>query len=457
MLQLIKKYIKYSNNLHSLAGNVLYAAFSLITFLLMVRLLNKELYGQWIIYITTASLLDMFRLGLAGTGAIRLISTSKGNTQKQNIAASYQLSVFSTILIAVIFIPVYYSLIKHFPGSYYMSVLLYYPILAFANLPYNQANILSQGIVIFKRVMILRSANGALSLLFIGGYILFSEATLQGIILVHILANLLTSLPAIILKWDGMQYFRYFHKQSILKILNFGKYSTASFVGGNLLRSSDTFILSMSSVMGAQAIAIYAIPLKFIELVEIPLRSFTATAFPKLSQAWKDNREKFNHLLKQYLTITSLLLFPVIIALLFFSGFLLQLIGGNEYADNLHLQKTIVYIVAIYIFLLPFDRYSGVALFAINKPDINFLKIMIMLVANIIFDLIAVFVFQSLILVTIATVLFTLVGICVGWYFISRNSGFTFSNIPMLFAKNISRILLSISANKKTKKIQVGH
>jgi O-antigen/teichoic acid export membrane protein len=51
----------------------------------------------------------------------------------------------------------------------------------------------------------------------------------------------------------------------------------------NLLRSADTLIISLSP-MGSAAVALYSIPLKLTELQQIPLRSFVATAFPKMSK-----------------------------------------------------------------------------------------------------------------------------------------------------------------------------
>lgn len=437
MFQSLKKYLKHSDNFYSLAGNLLYAALNLVTFLLMVRLLDKELYGRWVIYITAASLLDMLRLGFTGTAAIRLISTIEGKIKNLVIAASYHLSVFTSLSIGILFLITYTQFNRFFPDSYYMPVLLYYPVLSLSNLSFNQANILSQGILDFRRVLVVRAVNGGLTFIFISGYILFAEATLQGIILMHILANMLTSGMVILKRWDGLKYFHLFHKQTIKQIIKFGKFSSASSVGSNLLRSSDTIILSMSSVMGAEAIAIYTIPLKFVELVEIPLRSFTATAFPKLSKAFKSSRDKFNNLLSLYLTGTFLLLIPVITALIFFSGFLLQIIGGNEYLDSLELQKSIVHIIAIYLIFLPFDRYSGVALFALDRPGLNFKKIMVMLLANIVFDSIAIFVFQSLIMVAIATLLFTLAGIGMGWFFIFRESGFPVKKLLIRMMEHI--------------------
>jgi len=111
--------LRQSQNVYSLAGNMGYAVFSLVTFLLMVRLLDKETYGQWIIYITAASIIDMFRMGLTGTGAIRLISTTTRKEQKQYIAASYQLGIATTILVALLFYPAYFALKGNFSGTFF--------------------------------------------------------------------------------------------------------------------------------------------------------------------------------------------------------------------------------------------------------------------------------------------------------------------------------------------------
>jgi O-antigen/teichoic acid export membrane protein len=421
----IKSLIKRSNNIHSLIGNIIFAAFSMSLFLFMVRMLSKDMYGRWIIFITAVTLLDMLRLGLTGTGAIRAISTSSGDDQFRNISASYKLSIYSTLLISLVFIPLYFILKPYFIDSYYLPILIYYPLLAFANLAHMQATNYSQGMINFKRVMIIRSLVGLLNCLSIGLYILFFKVTLTGLIITYSFSDIIVSLIVISLKWDGRQYLKFSCKTNMINLLQFGKYSTASFIGSNLLRSSDTIIISLSTVLGAPAVAVYAIPLKFIEFIEIPLRSFTATAFPKLSAAYQVNNAEFGKVMKMYVSYSILMLIPVVIIIPFFSELILKFFGGKGYSDSLELQKQILYIISFYILALPLDRYSGIALFAFNKPNINFYKILIMLFINVVFDIIAVFVFNSLLMVAIGSVLFTFIGIGIGWYFVNKNGGFT--------------------------------
>jgi membrane protein implicated in regulation of membrane protease activity len=70
---------------------------------------------------------------------------------------------------------------------------------------------------------------------------------------------------------------------------------------------------------------------------------------------------------------------------------------------------------------LPADRFTGVALFAMNKARLNFYKIFLMLAFNILFDVLAVFAFKSLALVVLATLLFTLIGLIIGWKYVKRS------------------------------------
>ena len=444
MFKSIRKLIGRSGNIHSLAGNILFAVFSMAMFLILVRVLDKDLYGRWVIFITTVSLLDMLRVGLTGTGAIRSISTSSGIEQYRNIAASYHLGILTIVVISCLFLPTYFLLHPYLKDSYYLPVLLYYPLLSFANLPHLQATNYCQGIINFKRVMIIRGLLGFIKLLFLVGYVFLFKATLSNIILIYISGDLLVSILVVLLKWDGNRFLKYYHKPSMINLFNFGKYSTASFVGSNLLRSSDTIIISLSSVMGAQAVAVYTIPLKVVELVEIPLRSFTAIAYPKLSAALVKGKEEFIHVLSMYLSFTSLFLIPIILPILLFPHFILHFLGGSAYSDSIMIQQKILYVIIIYILLLPFDRYSGMALFALNKPKLNFYKIMTMLFINILFDSIAVFIFHSLILVSLASVMFTLPGLLNGWYYIKKDTSPYFNKIFSNYLKNLAHLFYSI-------------
>ena len=124
MFENVKRILKNSSNLHSLIGNISYAGFSMVLFIMLARYTDKELYGRWVIFITALGLLDMFRVGLAGTGAVRYISTSEGDSRNHAVGTAYHLNILTTLAISIIFIPAYFLLQPIASDNYYLPVLL---------------------------------------------------------------------------------------------------------------------------------------------------------------------------------------------------------------------------------------------------------------------------------------------------------------------------------------------
>jgi len=442
--------------MQSLLGNGGYAFFSLMLFLFLVRKVDQVMYGQWVIFMTVASLADLFRTGLAGTGAIRKISISRGAERELQAASSYYLSIFTTAGISFLFLIAGLVIRGFADDSFYASVFLMYPILGISNLPLIQSLQYSQGLLDFRRVMVIRIVSGFLNLVIPGLYVLFSTVTFEGLVLVYASASFAGSVVVSIAGWDGRKTLKHFDMQSVKSLYSFGKYGMLSTISSSFLRSSDTIIISLAPIMGAGAVAIYAIPFKLVELVEIPLRSFTSTVYPKLSRAIKEDLEQFNQILYEYITYTILLLFPVLVMMGLFPEILLGFLGGKAYAGSLDIQAQILYILVIYIFLLPLDRYMGMALFALDKPKVNFKKISLMLLSNIIFDLIAVFIFKSLAGVAMASVFFTLVGILVGIKYISRESGFRISKLFSRFEVTVNYLIFIVKNMVYVRKSQAN-
>jgi O-antigen/teichoic acid export membrane protein len=215
--------------------------------------------------------------------------------------------------------------------------------------------------------------------------------------------------------------------------LHFGKYTTFTLVGTNLLRSADTLIISLSP-LGSSAVALYSIPMKLTELQQIPLRSFVATAFPKMSRASIQGKmeEVRDHFYAYAGALTFLFIFTGLFTFVFADLFVLFL-AGKKYLQTDPVSGfnavSIVRVFSLYGLLLPIDRMTGIGLDSINKPNINALKVLFMVIANIIGDLIAIFIFKSLIMVAIGSIFFTILGIWIGMYFLDKELMLSYSEI----------------------------
>lgn len=413
------KNVLQNKNILSLLTNVSFSAFSLLGFLLLARALDKENFGAWILFTTASGLIEMMRFGLTRVALIRFLSGAETEQRDNIIGSNWLISFVVTAILAGLIALTYLAFSSGIDHSGYQYFFVWYPLLLFFNLPFNNALAIFESDQKFSSILILRVSIGIAFTTFLVFNLFIFKADLTLIIIVHLIVHLLASIYCVLMKLDGIQLMFKSSRETVEKFLNFGKFTFGTLIGSSLLRSADVMIIGLSP-MGASAVALYSIPLKLIELMQIPLRSFASTAYPKISRA--SIKGDINEVIKLFYTysgVTTLLFFPFSIICFMFSEPFILLLGGEQYMDSL-IPIVIFKIFAIYGILLPMDRFNGIVLDAINKPKINFYKVLAMAITNVLGDIIAVFVFESLIMVAVVTVIFTTAGLFLGWYYVSR-------------------------------------
>jgi O-antigen/teichoic acid export membrane protein len=420
-------------NFLSLAGNLVIAFFGLAGFAILARTLTPDDFGKWVLFIAAGSFVEMFRFGITNTGLIRYLSGANESSRIKLIGSNALIGSVATILVASILILCNIIFHKPIHNSGYQLFFTWYPLLAFINLPWNNALVVLQADRKYGKILALKSINSVGFFIILVVNFFFLNMTITQLVWVILLVNIATSLVSVFAGWDGLKLIRKASVETNKTLLHFGKYTTFTLIGTNLLRSADTLIISLSP-LGNAAVALYSIPLKLTELQQIPLRSFAATAFPKMSKA--SLHGKIDEVRQLFYTYSGALTYLFVFLSLFtfvFADFFVFFLAGKQYLQTDPATGfnavSIVRIFSLYGLLLPIDRMTGIGLDSINKPNINALKVFFMVVANIIGDLVAIFIFKSLILVAVASIFFTLLGIWIGMVFLNRELSLHFSKI----------------------------
>jgi len=433
-------------NVLSLAGNFFAALLGFLTFFVLVRSLETDRFGEWVLFITAATLVDLLRFGITRVGLTRFLSGAGDEERKHFIGSSWLIGLASILLMAILL----YPLVLLFPepikaSGFYLFFIWYVP-LALSNLPWGNAMSILQADEQFGRILFVRMFNvGSFLLYLVLNYYLW-RMTVEWVVIWYIITNVATSLITSLFNWDGIRYILAAKAYTTKITLNFGKYAMGTSIGSSLLKSADAFIIGLSPFLGTTGVAIYSIPIKFTEVIEIILRSFTATAFPKLSKAAiEQNADTFRKVFYQYSGALTLLLIPIAIISAVFAREFVLLLGGKQYIDMAAGMGIIMQMFIIFSLLLPIDRFTGISLDAINKPDKNFYKTMIMTTTNIIGDILAVFVVHAifpeismmtiLILISIGSIGFELIGLITGFIFLNREIPLKFR---LIFSEGIS-------------------
>lgn len=441
-----------------MANNGLVAVFGFLSFILLVRQLPQEVFGEWVLFITLGNFIDMLRFGITRTAIVRFLSGADQEEGKRLMGSNNTINLFSTVIIAIVIIVIYQLFPQTISNSGFELFFIWYPLLAFLNLPFNNAQSVLQAQLRFDIMLWLRMIN-------VGGFMLFLAANfflgygIEVVMYAFLITNLISSIIASMRNWDGIRFTLKASRKTNKTILDFGKYTTGTLIGSNLLKSSDTFIIGLSPFLGTTGVALYSIPLKLTEIIEIPLRSFAATAFPNMSRASiENNKEWVRHIFYENAGGMTFLLMPLMLVCFIFAEQIVFILGGSAYVQTANIFR----VFCLYGLLLPIDRFIGVALDSINRPKLNFIKVVYMTTFNIIGDIIVIFglsfviaaiaypvvilhtnigiqditslvtdftLIKTLEMVAIITILFTLVGIGVGYHYLNREIGIRFRKI----------------------------
>lgn len=417
------KKVILNNNFLSLTGSAAASGLGFISFGILVRILDKDAFGNWMIFLTICTLAELLRTGLLQTGLIRF-SAGKDTDEKNEILGSgWIFAILTTICLGVVtFLP--YVFLGHWMT--YQGVNLFfkwYWLLTIVSLPFNFASWHLQSKSDFKNLLFIRLIVlvGFIALLI---YSIYSNAGLSQIVSYYIISQAFCSLICLVLGWTRISTISKASITSLKVLFHFGKYSMGTMLGANLLRNSDTLLIG--AFLSAEAVALYSVPLKLFEIVEIPLRSFVATALPNMSKLLNEgNKIGFSRFFEKVTGAFSLILIPVVILCLVFAETLVILLGGAEYAE----AAIILRIFAMYAVFMPLDRYTGIALDVLNKPSLNFIKVFLMLGFNIIGDILVLKLTSLLWPVAVVSIGTFLVGVLLGVFFLKKHIDFSIKSL----------------------------
>jgi O-antigen/teichoic acid export membrane protein len=402
-----------TNKFLSLLSSGVSAGLGLLTFTLLVRVLTKEEFGFWGFFITVFTLFEMLRTGLLSSAMIKGISESDEESKAAEIIGSgwklsMRITLWGTGIVSPIFLAIYYFT----SDTSYLLIAQWFGIMAFSTIPHTLATWVLNAYLRFGKIVWIRLAlQGG----FLIGAILeyYLDLGLWFIFLVYFLANVLTATVVFIYNWAKTNYYNRGTKEMNKSLISFGKYSMGTLIGSNLLRSSDTFIIF--SFLGPAANAVYMVPERLIGLIDIPLQALVSLAFPTLAKKNKhEDRAAFQREFDLGAGFSSILLLPISILTFVFAEPLVVLLGGEGYADAANILR----IFAVYTALTPLDRFSGIALDVLHRPQLNFYKVLAMLSANVIGDLIVVHYTDNIAWVAFVSIITFATGIVFGFVFL---------------------------------------
>jgi O-antigen/teichoic acid export membrane protein len=414
-----------SNQVLSLAGNLVASGLTVVSVSLLFRALPVQDIGAWVFFLTMLGLGDALRAGGLTTAFIRAYSGAARARAAEVMGSTWALALLITGTLVALAL-----LARLWPGSVAnVSLALFirwFPVTFVLTLPSFIATCVLQAEQRFEKLLYIRLLTQVTFILGVIALMLLHQTTLERVVYCHLAAAGLTSLVALACGWTRFGDLSARTLACCQELGHFGKYSVGSYIGSSLLRSSDTFLINF--LLGPAALAVYNLAQRFLELIEIPLRSFLATAMPALSAASnRGNKLEMARLIRKNAGLLTWLLLPVVVGTVLLADVPIRLIGGAKYAGTE--AANLLRIAIGMAILFPIDRFSGVALDVLGKPRLNLLKVFLMLAINVVGDFVGIRLCGNVYGVALASFPTILAGFLFGYFLLNKSLPITISQI----------------------------
>ncbi len=409
----------------SLAGNAVMSVLGMITIAILYRALSVSDIGVWVFFQSTLLLVDTFRSGFLTTAFIKYYSGAQEEKAMAILGGTWYIGGLITFGFILLNIPAFF-LLEHINNPGLLLFLQWFGLSYISTLPMFISTCVVQAEQRFDRLLIIRFIYQGLFILLVGILTFTQLVNLQMVVYSNIAAGSIASLYVMMRGWSGIRSFQKRTRESIRELYHFGKFSVGTTLSSNLFRTSDTFIINF--MLGAPALAVYNLGQRLMELIEIPLRSFAATAMPSLATAYnRGHREEVVTIMKKYTGMITVALVPVTILGMLLADVAIYILGGAEYV---HTEAATVFrLFLAFALLYPADRFLALTVDVINKPRINFIKVLVMLVVNVAGDIAGVYIFGNVNGVALATLFPILIGVAAGYWALNLYQPFRFFSI----------------------------
>jgi len=451
-MSLINKMLSTAKNIHfqSLVGNGVMSIFGMLTVAILYRALSLTDIGIYVFFMTVLGLIDTIRSGFLTNAFIKFYSGTDLQRSNEVAGSAWGLSIAITVVCIVVNIITFFGS-EYITNESVILFLKYFSLISIATLPSFMANLAVQGDKRFDRLLWMRLIN---QVLFTGTVIVLTilkKSTLVSVIMAYICSNFIASIIIIFLGWTKIWTIRYFSLKTFKEIFHFGKYSMATSVSSNLFNVTNTFFINF--FIGPAGLAVYNLGGRLLQIVEIPLLSFAASGMPSLSSYYNQGKkEEMMYVMKKMVGMLTIVIMGIALLSVIFADPVIMLLGGAKY---LHTEAPNLFrIFMVMAILYPADRFFALTIDVIHMPKINFYKILVMLVINLVANYIGVSVFHSIYGIAFAGVFPMLFAIIFTYIPLNKYSNFNFWNVyvvgykeVILFLKQMYNSLLNKEKN----------
>ena len=361
-------------------NRVFVTLFGFINFYILIRVLSKEDFGAWVLFISIASLMELIKHGFVHNPLIRYITMSPDSESSTIQTASLFLNLVVGVLEVLVLILCAFFLSDFWDSPQLKSLFLIYTVSTSLLVPINHFDVIQQARMEFKGIFlsnILR--HFCLFLFVVVSFFLGDRIELDHLAYAQMIAIFISGFVAFKYARPFLHFSKKVDWKWFRELRSYGFFTFGTNVSSMVYKSIDSWMLG--KIISPAAVTIFNPAMRISNLVEVPTETLTSIMFPKLSERIaSDGPDAARYLYEKAVGTITAFMIPVVIFFIVLADPVIHFIAGPGFEETV----PILQITMIYGLFIPFNRFMGITLDAIGKAKTNFLFVLRNAVINII-------------------------------------------------------------------------
>lgn len=357
------------------------AGFGFINFYILIRLISKDDFGVWVLFISVATILESIRRSFIYNSLVRHINIEDPEERVQIITSSFVLNVISAFvaiillyLLRLILADLWDApalaemLFVYTIGQVFYTLIIHYNSISESNSSFSGT---------FFSGLIQRFSFLAIVVFY---YFYIDEVSLNQLAYFHVVS---IAFGAIIAAVFGFKYhgFSGFQRKWLTKHFHYGKFTFGTNLGSMIFKNTDSWMLG--SLLNKEAVASYNPAIRISNLFEVPLGAISSVVFPNIVKRIKEKGlQEAKYLYEKSVAFSLAIIIPFVVITVVYSGPITVFVAGEQYADS----SEILQITMLYGLIVPFNRQFGITMNAIGRANINFYVLLVNTLLNVILN-----------------------------------------------------------------------
>ncbi len=340
------------------------------SFFLLIRMLSKEDFGVWIIFLTLTTVLEMGKIGLLQNALVKFLTNADPENYGKITTASLVINFSTALTISVFLLSTAYLSGNLWSAPQLISLLPVYALTTWILGLLHQSNFIQQANFDFRGVFWSNFVRQGLFFILILCFYCLPNIDMQLMILV--IAQIFTAIAGLVVSIGFGKKYLQFNKEidwsKVKQLFHYGKFVMGTNLSTMLYKTIDKMMLG--ALLNPVSVALYEAAVRINSLIEVPTFSIAAVVFPESARRSELVQPTGTaRLYEKAVGATLTFICPSVLFVLFFAEWIIWIVAGNDYLAAVPLLRLSI-LTGIFI---PFAVQFGTILDSTGRPMVNFL------------------------------------------------------------------------------------